>query len=171
MTAARSLWSDRCGTAGAEMALVAPLLLLMMFASFEVGRFFWGEHTVTKAVRDGARFAGRQNFASMPCDGSATNEAAIKNVVRFGKATVTDADVPLLPYWDDEESITVSIDCYDNAGADGARVYDGIYTDREEVPRVTVTASVPYSPLLTSFGVLSSGINLNASSQAVVFGL
>ena len=79
-----SLWRDRNGAAAAEMALVAPLLLILMFGSFEVGKFFWDEHLVTKAVRDGARFAARQSFASMPCGGPATNEAQIRNVVRYG---------------------------------------------------------------------------------------
>jgi hypothetical protein len=107
----------------------------------------------------------------MPCGGSATNEAAIRNLVRYGKPVVTQSDQPLLHYWTDPATISVTISCYDNAGTDGARVYDGIYTARAQVPRVTVSASVPYSPLLTSFGALSSGIHLNASSQAVVFGL
>ena len=35
------LWRDRNGAAAAEMALVAPLLLILMFGSFEVGKFLW----------------------------------------------------------------------------------------------------------------------------------
>ena len=90
------LWSDRRGSAAAELALVSPLLILLMFSSFEVGKFFWDEHTVTKAVRDGARYAGRQGFAAMPCGGSATNQAAIRNVVRYGTPVVGQNDQPLL---------------------------------------------------------------------------
>ena len=166
-----SLWRDRNGAGAAEMALVAPLLLILMFGSFEVGKFFWDEHLVTKAVRDGARFAARQSFASMPCGGTATNETQIRNVVRYGNPAPGGSDKPLLYYWTNPATITVSINCYANAGVDGARVYDGIYTARANVPRVTVEARVPYTPLIDTIGFRSTGLSLNASSQATVFGL
>jgi hypothetical protein len=162
---------DRSGTAAAEMALVMPLLAGLMFGSLELGKFFWDEHMVVKAVRDGARYATRQSFASMPCGGPAANEAQIKNVVRFGKPVVTGADKPLLFYWTDPATITVTIDCYANAGVAGARVYNGVYSDRANVPRVMVSASVPYRPLIGRIGFNSVGMKLNASSQATVFGL
>jgi Flp pilus assembly protein TadG len=160
---------DRRGAAAAEMAMVTPILVTLMFGSLEIGKYFWDEHLVVKAVRDGARYAARQSFASMPCPGGpATNEAAIKNVVRYGKAVVTAADQPLLYYWTDPATITVTINCYANAGVDGARIYDGVYTSRPDVPRVTVTAFVPYTPLV---GLRLPDMALNASSQATVFGL
>jgi Flp pilus assembly protein TadG len=166
------LSTDRSGAAAAEMALVAPLLIILMFGAFETGKFFWDEHIVTKAVRDGARYASRQSFASMPCDGSAaTNEAAIKNVVRYGNPAPSGTDKLLLYYWTSPSTVTVAIDCYANAGVDGARVYDGIYTARSDVPRVTVSATVPYTPLLSTIGFSSIGLNLKASSEATVFGL
>jgi Flp pilus assembly pilin Flp len=166
------LWLDRRGAAAAEMALVAPLLVVLMFGSLEVGKFFWDEHVLVKAVRDGARYASRQSFASMPCPaGPATNEAQIKNVVRYGKPVVTGSDKPLLYYWTNPATITVTINCYATAGVDGARVYDGIYTARPDVPRVTVDARVPYTPIVGSIGFRASGLHLNASNQATVFGL
>jgi Flp pilus assembly protein TadG len=170
MRALAKFSKDRRGSAAAEMALVTPLLVTIMFGALEVGKYFWDEHRLTKAVRDGARFAARQSFASMPCAGPAANETQIRNVVRFGKAVVTGADQPLLNYWTNPGTITVTISCYANAGVNGARVYDGIYSARPDVPRVTVSASVPYTPLagVTGFG---SGLNLNASSQSTVFGL
>ena len=60
------LWTDRRGSAAAEMAMVAPLLIGIMFGSLQMGKFFWDEHQVLKAVRDGARYAARQSFASIP---------------------------------------------------------------------------------------------------------
>ena len=162
---------DRRGAAAAEMALVAPLLVTIMFGSLELGKYFWDEHLVTKAVRDGARFASRQSFATMPCGGSATNEAQIKNLVRFGKPTVTAADKPRLHYWTSNSTITVEITCYENSGVDGARVYDGIYSARPDVPVVKVTAAVPYAPIVGSFGFEADGLSLNAYSESTVFGL
>jgi Flp pilus assembly protein TadG len=163
--------SDQRGAAAAEMALVAPLLLILMFGSFEVGKYFWDEHVAVKSVRDAARFAARQSFASMPCNGTATNESQIKNVAMYGKPTVTAADAPRLYYWTDPSTVTVTITCYDNSGVDGDRVYDGIYADRAVVPQVTVTATVPYSPIDGGTPSLNSGAHLNASDQAVVFGI
>lgn len=165
------LWSDRRGAAAAEMALVTPLLVVLMFGSLEIGKFFWDEHLVVKAVRDGARYASRQSFASMPCGGSATNEGQIKNVIRYGKPVVTVSDLPLLYYWTNPATITVSINCYANAGVGGARVYNGLYAARSTVPVVSISATIPYSPLVGAIGFQSTGLSLNASSQATVFGL
>lgn len=166
-----SLFRCRSGAAAAEMALVAPLLVTIMFGSLEVGKYFWDEHLVLKAVRDGARFAARQGFATMPCGGPAGNEAAIKNLVRFGKTAVSGTDRPRLHYWNNPDTIAVEIECYANAGADGARVFNGIYSARPNVPIVRVTAAVPYSPIIGSFGFDAGGLSLNAYSESTVFGL
>src|SRR5688500_17559369 len=113
---------DRRGAAAAEMALVAPLLVTIMLGSLEVGKYFWDEHLVTKAVRDGARFASRESFANMPCGGTATNENQIKNLVRFGKPTVTGTDKPRLFYCGSNNTISITITCYANDGVGATRV-------------------------------------------------
>src|SRR3546814_9752890 len=84
----RSLARDRSGAAAAEMALVSPMLIILMFGSFELGNYFLDEHVVLKAVRDGARYAARQNFTTMPCSGTPTADAAIKNLVRYGNIEI-----------------------------------------------------------------------------------
>lgn len=165
------LLPDQRGSAAAEMAMVAPLLIILMFGSLEMGKFFWDEHIAVKAVRDAARFAARQGFASMPCDGTASNETAIKNVAMYGEPSVDASDHPRLYYWTDPATVTVSITCYDNSGTDGDRVYDGVYADRAEVPQVTVSADIPYSPLVGGLASLNWGAHVQASDQAVVFGL
>ena len=64
---------DRCGAAAAEMALVAPMLITLMFGSFELGNYFLSEHALAKAVRDGARYATRIAVTNYSCpSGSAT---------------------------------------------------------------------------------------------------
>lgn len=45
------------------MALVAPLLIVIMFGAFEAGNLFWNQHVLSNAVRDGVRFAGRRPLA------------------------------------------------------------------------------------------------------------
>ena len=56
------LFRDRAGAAAAEMALVTPLLMIIMFGAMELGKYFLDEHVVAKAVRDGARYAARRSF-------------------------------------------------------------------------------------------------------------
>ncbi len=46
------------------MALVTPLLLTLLFGGLEGGNFMLQQHIVTKGVRDGARFAGREPFGA-----------------------------------------------------------------------------------------------------------
>lgn len=45
------------GVATLEFAICAPLLLLLMLATAEIGRLLFQYNTLTKAVRDGARYA------------------------------------------------------------------------------------------------------------------
>ena len=73
MMRARLPIRDRRGAAAAEMALVLPLLLTIMVGSVELGSFFYNEHILAKAVRDGARYAARQNFSYYSaCSGAPT---------------------------------------------------------------------------------------------------
>jgi Flp pilus assembly protein TadG len=166
-----TIFGDRGGAAAAEMALVAPLLVTIMFASLEIGKYFWDEHLVVKAVRDGARYAARQNFATMPCGGPATNETQIQNLVRYGKTTVTGADRPRLYYWTNNSTITVTIICYANEGAGSTPIYGGIYAARPVVPIVRVKAQVPYTPIVGSIGFQANGLRLNAYSESAVMGI
>lgn len=159
-----SLLADLRGAAAAEMALVAPLLLFLMFGSFELGKYFLDEHVVAKAVRDGARYAARQNFGAMPCGGTPTADTQIKNLVRYNNIGGTGS--PRLNYWTNPATVTVTITC------DTTGTYTGIYSGISGgAHRVTVSASVPYAPLFGSVGLNSTVLSLNARSQAAVMGI
>lgn len=174
---------DSCGAAAVEMALVTPLLLIIMCGSIEVGNYFMNEHTLVKGVRDGARYAARQAFANYAsCNGTAAdvptpgvtgsaNENA-KLVVRKGSLNSADSD--LLPNWTNgAATFTVKMTC---GTAIGTYTAGGIYTGNSvgtanAAPVVTVTASLPYRPILQSFGFRGTGYSLNASEQAAVMGI
>ena len=47
------------GVATIEFAICAPLLLLLMLGTVEVGRLLFQYNTLTKMVRDGARYAAK----------------------------------------------------------------------------------------------------------------
>lgn len=158
-----ALLANTSGAAAAELAMLLPLLVLLMFGSFEMGKFFLDAHTIQKAVRDGARYAARQSFTEMPCGGTATDETAIKNLVRTG--TTQSGGNPRVGYWTDPATITITITC------DSGQAYSasGIYTAvTGGARRVTVAAAVPYDTL---FNVVLGGATVNARSEAAVMGI
>ena len=160
---------DTSGSAAAEMALVLPLLLIIMMGSAEVGNYFMNEHSLVKAVRDGARVAARQNFSNYTgCSGSpdATNVVTpTRNVVMRGYLSGGTIITPNIQ----TTNVTVTQSCATTAGG---QTMSGIYQGRANGAQiVTVSAAVNYQPILTSFGFRGVGIQLNASSQAAVAGV
>lgn len=179
MTRAAALILNRSGAAVAEMALVTPLLLIIMCGSFEIGNYFLDEHILVKAVRDGARFAARQDFTFYPdatCNGTPTAVgnpvlANTRNVVKTGQVS---GGTDRLPFWNATTTITVTMTCKTTALDLGStsRTMSGIYKGRTSgAPIVTVSATVPYTSVLKSFGFRGAGLNLNATQQAAVMGI
>ena len=170
MIALSRLWRSSRAAAAVEMALVTPLLLIIMMGSFELGNYFMNEHKLVKAVRDGARFAGRQAFASYACPSSIDTTVAtnIKNVVMTG---LLSGGSNRLANWT-APSITLSLSCFTTTGGQNML---GIYQNSSGAsvgaPVVTVSATVLYTPVLKSFGFQGVGYYLNARQQAAVMGL
>jgi len=168
---------DDRGTAAAEMALVTPVLLTLMFGAFELGNYFLDEHVVTKAVRDGARYAARlpvtEYYAGNSCvagDYAGSKLTAIQNVTRTGSV---DGTAPSrLAYWistyatPPSTSITISVTCK------SAATYPGIYTTLiGDVPVVMVKADVKYRSLFQAVGFNATNIYLHAQAQSAVIGI
>jgi Flp pilus assembly protein TadG len=150
-----------------EMALVLPLLLAITFGSVELGNYFMNEHSLIKAVRDGARFAARQNFTNYP-DCSTVNTTvrdSTRNVVMNGYLSGGSVLTPNIS----QANITVTTSCASTAGG---QTMLGIYRGRANGAQiVTVTAVVDYRSVLGAFGFTGIGMRLNASSQAAVSGI
>lgn len=159
---------DPAGSAAAEMALVLPLLLILMFGALELGNYFMNEHTLVKAVRDGARFAARQSFSNYTaCSGSpdAAVVSATQNLVMNGALSGGTIITPNIT----ADDVDVATSCMTEADSEPL---GGIYTGRTDGAQiVTVTASVAYRPVASAFGFNGTGLRLNASSQAAVTGL
>ncbi|MCC6480552.1 MAG: pilus assembly protein [Sphingomonadaceae bacterium] len=154
------------GTAAVEMALVTPILMVLMFGAFDLGNYFLQQHIVTKAVRDGARYAGRQSFAEFAgCTPSSTVEQRTRNITRTG--IVANGGTPRIANWTNPASITVAAAC------DTSGTYTGIYTDVAiGAPRVTVSAMVTYNSLFGQFGLLTNAtVNMRAQSESAVMGV
>jgi Flp pilus assembly protein TadG len=156
------LFACERGAAAAEMALVLPFLIVLLFGSVELGHYFYVEHQVVKGVRDGARYASRQPFSSISCPSETVDgalETKIKEVTRTGRITGGTARVP---GWTNDD-ISVDVTC--------AAVTTGIYRDEPGAPQVSVVANVAYNSLFGGLGVVDSTFRLNASQQAAVMGL
>lgn len=158
------------------MALVTPLLLAIMFASVEMGNYFYDEHKLTKAVRDGARYAARQRFTNYAACTGSPPQAVIddtRTIVRKGALDGTATD--LLPNWGSANtSFSVTMGCQTTLNVGGNTMApSGIYTGMTTgAPTVTVFASLPYRPLVGSaFGFSGVNLKLNATQHAVVAGL
>lgn len=166
-----ALTHSTAGVAAAELALMTPLLLAMTAAAFEMGNFMWNEHTLVKAVRDGARFAARQPFTNFTTCGASpggTVAADTRSIVRTAQLS---NGQPRLPNWPTTgtQGISVNVTCATTADSE---TMTGIYNGMSSGARiVTVTATIPYTSLFTSIGFSTVNVNLSAASQAAVSGI
>ena len=140
--------------------MVLPLLAVLLFGFYEVGRLIWSYSIVASSVRDASRFASR---LSMNCGGFANgaDTARVQRLTRTG--TVDTGGTPLVKNWTSDASVTVTIDCVDNSAA----TYAGRYDTMPQIPRVTVTAVAPYPS--AGIGIVSMlGVpNIRASHAEV----
>lgn len=172
MSLLRCLLRDVRAAAAAELAMVTPLMLALMFGAAELGNYFYNEHILLKAVRDGARYAARQSFTYYdPCTAgsspSGTVVAETRSLVKTGLLT-GQGGTNRFP---DAGSATISVtmNCTTTAGT---QTMSGIYKGRASgAPRVTVEATVPYTPLLAALGFNSASLSLRAKEQAAVMGI
>ncbi len=164
MTMFRRLAADTRAAAAAEMALVTPLLLFLMFSMFEIGNLFLSEHVVQKGVRDAARYASRLPISAYPgCVPTTTATEQIQKVARTG---APDGTALRVRGWTTDAMTTVAVAC------DASGTHEGIYTVYpfpDGVPTVTVTASVPYPSLFSTIGMGTSSFTLRAASQAAIY--
>lgn len=175
----RSFLKNSHGAAGAEMALVLPMLFALIFTTWEGGNYLWSEHKVVKGVRDGARYAGRLPFSDYDCPpgggtGSITSDAEtrIKLLTRTG--TLDQEAKPTVSGWgDDPNDVTITVNCLapDAADPDGL-ASNGIYVSNPSgAPRVTVSANVEYPSLFGALGFDTSAARLKSVAVSAVMGI
>src|SRR5262249_1436608 len=161
------LVADGSGNAAVELALALPFLFVMIFGSFDVGNYFLAEHVVAKAARDAARFAARlpmTDYPSCTVPSGGVAEQKTERIGRFGDPSGSGNQ--RLAGWTSDTMTTFTIAC-DNSSSYGT---GGIYTEFPNgAPVITVSTSVPYTPL---FGWALGGLGLSSSadSQAAVIG-
>lgn len=170
----RSFRQNSHGSAGAEMALVLPMLFALLFTTFEGGNYLWSEHKVVKGVRDGARYAGRLSFSSYDCTSETIANQAdidrIKLLTRTG--TLSSTASPTVRGWADGD-VTITVDCVaPNAADPNDLASNGIYVSNPGgVPRVSVSANVAYPSLFSVLGFDTSNARLKSVAVSAVMGI
>ena len=174
---------DRKAAAAAELVLVMPILLALMFGSVELGNFFADRHALEKQVRDGARFASRLELnsayscpSSVFQDGDANTKIinVTKNGVVSGSGTPRWTD-----YWDrtcsgKPQTLTVSVRCVAKSDIDTETDGPtGLYTSLAgtTIPVVKVSGAVEYRSVLATLGFSAANLCLEAESEAAVQGI
>lgn len=169
-----SLWTKRFlgesgGSSATEFALTLPILIPLLFGAIEFGRLTHDYQVVSKGVRDAARYLGR---VPISCPGgaasgpSAAEETIAKNLALSASyyPTTVPAGKHLLGYWTNTNTITVAVQCQANGG------YEGVYAGQAFVPRLTVTATVPFSFIFGTLVSTNGSLNMVASHNEVAIG-
>lgn len=164
MTDRRPFVADQSGTASVELVMILPLMFALLFPAMELGHFFWTQHKLVEAVRDGSRYASRLGYNKV-CDGGTLKTdmlPEIKRMTRTGQIGSSTA-VPKVAGWTDDQ-VTVTCQTFVNTG---------IYSDLGgNGAIVTVAATnVPYPSLLQRLGLISSTVNMNARASGPVIGI
>lgn len=158
----RPFLRDQRGAAAAEMALILPLVLALIFAMMEGGHYLWSEHKVVKGVRDAARYAARLDFSNYNC-GAGTFTGAVADVQNLARTGQLSGGTAKVPGWVNS-NVTVSVTC----ATSQTGLYDVVGGN---APRVRVSATVAYPSLFGALGFTSSSLNLNAAAESPVVGL
>lgn len=161
--------SQTHGAAAAEMALILPISILLLFTGFETGHYFYQQHQIVKALRDGARYAGRQSFDEANCRNGTSQQFAdtvlanIQSLTRTGQIGGT---TPRIKNWNSNSQVIVEITC-----PTAAESQTGIYDNTERAPIVTVRTQINYDSLFNGLGIITDSYNIGASQQATVMGI
>jgi Flp pilus assembly protein TadG len=102
--------SRQRGLAASEFVIVLPVVLLLLFATAELGRAFYQYNTLTKAVRNGARYLAEQ--ATQGSTGviniTGAIAAATRNMVVYGNTA--GGGEPLLESWSADKVTATVVD-------------------------------------------------------------
>lgn len=169
---ARLFLHDTRAAAAAEMALILPMAFALIFATMEGGYYLQTEHRAIKYVREGSRFAARQNFEYFDCAGtgafntSATNATVVQDRIRNVTLTgFVSGGGARIAGW---EASDINIDVSCNATY-GTGLYAG--TDDVKAPTVLVWTRFDYTPILGLLGFDVANIDVVAQAEAPVSGI
>ena len=118
---------------------------------------------LTKAVRDGARFASR---LPADCTGliNASDVTAVQQLTRTG--TIDGSGDPVIAGWTDNTNVSVTATCFDNS----SDTYSGLYAEDDTIPIITVRAAVSFNYMFAGLIFTDASTTLGAINQQVSIG-
>ena len=168
--------------AAAELALVTPFLLTLMFGAVELGNLFMDEHALEKQVRNGARYASRleidQDYA---CPASVFADADYETkTINVTKNGVVDGsgNPRWTGYWaracSGSPTLDVTVRCVNKDQIDvGDTGNSGIYSTLSgtTIPVVKVEGNIRYRSVIATLGFDVVDMCLRAESELPVQGI
>ena len=157
----RLFLNDQHGAAAAEMALIMPLVIVMLFATFEGAYFVITEHQVVTGVRNAARYAARLDFSQYACPAAtfSGSTATVQNLARTGQLT---GGTSRVQGWVNGD-ITVTVTCASQTG-----IYTAV---GNYAPKVRVSSRFNYPSLMGQLGFTQATLPIGASAESPVMGL
>ncbi|GLQ05063.1 TadE/TadG family type IV pilus assembly protein [Sneathiella chinensis] len=140
------------GVAAVELALLAPLLLILTFGSIDVVRALRDYNIVSKSLRDSGRFLARVPIDCSQAAGSripAGLQTMARQMALTGKVGASPAQAAnrLVEYWTDENSVAIQVSCVTNSDANNLCGGVGETTacrGDDQIPVVQVSADFAY---------------------------
>lgn len=139
MIHSRKCKSSQSGLAVVEFAIVLPFIVLMALAVTELGRGLYQYNTLTKAVRDGARYLSDVAISPLGTVDISPHVSNVQNLVVYGDAG--GGSTPVLPGFSTANVTVTAVAVTLPSG--------GITTNHIEV-----TASYNFTPLFPALSAL-----------------
>lgn len=165
-----SLGRDRSASPLAELALVIPFFVVLIFGCYEAGRLFYYQNILTKSVHDAARFAARHPdvidpSSCVPGGGWASVQTNAETILKNGSLASANAIMPGMG----AATVSITVSCVaTQQKMVTSNVTDGTNTD---IPIVIATASVPV-PNIGFFAFIGGGTwTLQAEHREMAIGL
>jgi Flp pilus assembly protein TadG len=155
-----------------------PLLLVLLFAGIEAGRLLVDFQSVSKSLRDSARYLSQVDIT---CPGTAptannplasvidnaADETIARNLALTGTPdTPTTTGDYLLPYWTGGANLTMTVDCVDNS----TNTYQGVFDGEQLIAQVNVVATVPFTFIWGTTFAATTGVTISLSHTQTHFG-
>jgi Flp pilus assembly protein TadG len=138
----RVVRQDRRGVAAAEFAMIVPVFLIMLLATYDIGNYVLQQMQLQQALRAGGQYA-----LSFPTQYSGM-ESAITAALPSGlQTTVTFPSSP-----------TASCVCWSSGGSTPVACSASCASGTTKQSTLTLTAQLPYSPFMfATLGTTISG--------------
>ncbi len=160
----------RQGVAAVEFVLCLPLIALMLFGTIDIGRLLFDYQAVSKSVRDATRYLTRipAGTLGLTC-GGVTGAAPIAEARNLAlRGTIDTTDPYLLGFWTDPTTVTVSSSCVANGAT--PKIYQGFFSVKDQIPSITVSATVSYPFLSGWVPGMGSTLTFTISHEEVHYG-